>query len=87
VQRASGIAVRKESIMHGQITKYRADLGCGVIEADDGRKFRFVKGAIVNPDGGLVGSSVDFLVVGSQPAEIIMLRGSPWTVFAAADRN
>jgi hypothetical protein len=72
--------------MLGQITKYRADLGCGVIEAEDGRKFRFIRDAIVNPNAGLVGASVDFLVVGSRPAEIIMMTGSPWAVFAGADR-
>jgi hypothetical protein len=73
--------------MHGQITKYRDDIGFGVIEAENGRKFRFVKSEIVNLGEGLVGHSVDFLVVANQPTEIIMMTGSPWSVFGGADRT
>jgi hypothetical protein len=73
--------------MHGQITKYRDDIDCGVIEAENGRKFRFVKSQIVNAAEGLVGHSVDFLVVANRPTEIIMMTGSPWTVFGGIDRT
>lgn len=73
--------------MHGQITKYRDDIDFGVIEAENGRKFRFVKSQIVNAGAGLVGHSVDFVLVASRPTEIIMMTGSPWTVFGGADRT
>jgi hypothetical protein len=73
--------------MHGQITKYRDDIDFGVIEAENGRKFRFVKSQIVNAGEGLVGHSVDFVLVASRPTEIIMMTGSPWTVFGSADRT
>ena len=35
--------------MQGQITKYRDDLGFGIIETDDGRRYRFTKHQIKNP--------------------------------------
>ena len=34
--------------MYGQITKFREDIGVGVIEAEDGRRYRFAKNEIVN---------------------------------------
>jgi hypothetical protein len=67
--------------MHGQITKYRDDIGYGVIETDDGRRYRFAKHQIKNSAEALVGQDVDFVVVASRPTEIIMLTGSPWTAF------
>jgi len=69
--------------MYGQITKFRDDIGVGVIEAENGRKYRFVKSEIVNQTDRLIGMGVDF-VVADRPRDIIMMSGSPWTVFAAA---
>ena len=51
--------------MHGTITKFRSDLGIGVIAADNGRKYRFSRQNVLNPRGDLVGHTVDF--VGSYP--------------------
>jgi cold shock CspA family protein len=79
--------------MYGQITKFRDDIGIGVIEAENGRKYRFVKAEIINTDAGLVGQGVDFLVDASRPRQIIMMSGIPWTAFggitsrAANDRE
>lgn len=67
----------------GEITKYRADIGYGVIVAEDGRKFRFTRSDIVNSTSDLVGVSVDFVVEASRPKQIIVLEGSPWSVFSA----
>jgi hypothetical protein len=69
--------------MHGRITKFSPVMGCGVIEAEDGAKYRFAKDAIVNLNGKLVGHCVDFLVTARRPTEIILMTGSPWTVFAS----
>jgi cold shock CspA family protein len=71
----------KESAMQGQITKYRDDLGFGVIEADNGRRYRFAKHQIKNSAEMLVGQDVDFVLSASSPTDIIMLSGSPWAVF------
>lgn len=70
--------------VQGQITKFRHDLGVGIIEASDGRKFRFYGSEIKNPNGHLVGHDVDFLVDLTTPRDIILLAGSPWTAFGAA---
>ncbi|HKZ97249.1 MAG TPA: hypothetical protein VJ045_09735 [Hyphomicrobiaceae bacterium] len=70
--------------MNGQITKFREDIGVGVIETDNGRKYRFAKSDIHNPNGKLVGLDVDFLVESGRPRDIILLHGSPWAVFAPA---
>lgn len=72
--------------MYGRITKYRSDVGFGVIEADNGRKFRFAKAAIRNSAAHLVGQDVDFIVVSSRPIDIIMMSGSPWTAFGSLGR-
>jgi hypothetical protein len=76
-----------ESKMQGQITKFRDDLGYGVIRSDDGRKFRFSSAEISNPNGKLVGLDVDFLVESQMPRDIILLHGSPWTVFGSTTRR
>ena len=79
--------------MYGQITKFRDDIGVGVIEAEDGRKYRFAKTEIINTADRLIGQGVDFLIVASRPRQIIMMSGSPWTAFgglmgrAANDRG
>lgn len=79
--------------MYGQITKFRDDIGFGVIIGEDGRKYRFAKTELVNRDGRLVGRGVDFLVDARRPRQIIMMSGSAWTAFggivdrAANDRE
>ncbi len=67
--------------MHGQITKFSEKVGFGVIEAEDGSKYRFDKSAVMNLNGRLVGHSVDFLVAARRPKDIILMTGSPWNVF------
>ena len=68
--------------MYGHITKFDDRIGSGVIKTDAGQKYRFQKSNIQNPNGKLVGLDVDFLVESRQPKDIILLAGSPWTVFA-----
>jgi cold shock CspA family protein len=67
--------------MHGQITKFSEKVGFGVIEADDGSKYRFDKSAVMNLNGRLIGHNVDFLVAARRPTDIILMTGSPWNVF------
>jgi cold shock CspA family protein len=68
--------------MQGHITKYRDDIGFGVISSEDGQKFRFSKSEICNPNGKLVGLDVDFLIESRKPRDIVLLHGSPWGAFA-----
>jgi hypothetical protein len=75
------VAQDKESAMHGQITKYRDDLGYGIIESDCGRRYRFARHQIKNSAETLIGESVDFVLVANRPSDIIMMSGSPWTAF------
>lgn len=70
--------------MQGRITKFHERIGFGVIRASDGRKYRFSRLDIRNPNGRLVGLDVDFLVESRSPRDIILLHGSPWSVFACA---
>lgn len=67
--------------MQGQITKYRDDLGYGIIETDGGRRYRFSRSEIKNQAELLVGQDVDFVLHASRPIDIIMMSGSPWTAF------
>jgi hypothetical protein len=67
--------------MQGQITKYRDDIGYGIIETDEGRRFRFSKQQIKNAGDALIGQDVDFVLIASRPTDIIMMTGSPWTAF------
>ena len=69
--------------MNGEIVRFNSSLGQGIIEAEDGQKFRFSTSAIQNPNGKLVGLEVDFLVESRQPKDIILLHGSPWRAFAS----
>jgi cold shock CspA family protein len=78
------MASETERVMQGQITKFHDTIGFGVIRAADGRKYRFSKSDIRNPNGRLVGLDVDFLVESRSPKDIILLHGSPWRVFAQA---
>jgi cold shock CspA family protein len=68
--------------MYGRITKFSDKVGFGVIEAEDGSKYRFDKSEIKNLNGRLVGHSVDFLIAARRPKDIILMTGSPWTVFS-----
>ncbi|MEZ5900636.1 MAG: hypothetical protein R3D51_14220 [Hyphomicrobiaceae bacterium] len=68
--------------MQGQIETFRRDIGVGIIKAEDGRKYRFVRRDIVNTRFQLAGEEVDFVLDGRSPKEIIVLAGSPWSVFA-----
>jgi len=70
--------------MQGEITKYRDDLGFGVITADDGRRYRFARKHVMSAAADLVGQEVDFLISSNQPAEIIVLSGSAWTAFGGS---
>jgi hypothetical protein len=68
--------------MQGHITKFRDDIGFGVIRSEDGQKFRFSASEICNPNGKLVGHDVDFLIESRKPRDIVLLHGSPWGAFA-----
>jgi cold shock CspA family protein len=67
--------------MQGQITKYRDDLGFGIIETDDGRRYRFTKQQVKNSAEALIGQDVDFVLSARRPVDIIMMSGSPWSAF------
>ncbi len=67
--------------MHGRITKFSAQNGLGVIEADDGSRYRFAGNEVVNLNGKLVGHSVDFVLSARRPKDIILMTGTPWSVF------
>lgn len=68
--------------MYGEITKFRRDLGVGVICAEDGRKYRFSRSSILNRRDDLEGQDVYFdLAAFSKVREIIVLAGSPWAAF------
>jgi hypothetical protein len=67
--------------MYGEIIKFRPDLGVGVIEAEDGRKYRFAKSEVVSSARDLVGENVDFIVDARRPRQIILMSATPWTAF------
>ncbi len=67
--------------MHGRITKFSEKTGFGVIEADDGGKYRFAKSEIKNLNGRIVGHTVDFLLAARRGKEIFLMTGNPWTAF------
>lgn len=68
--------------MLGQIESFRRDIGAGVIRCEDGRKVRFQRNHIINARESLVGEEVDFILDGRTPTAIVVLAGSPWSVFA-----
>ena len=73
--------------MQGHIAKFRPDLGVGVITTGEGRRYRFSAAQLINPDADLIDAEVDFVPAGrAAAAEIVLLRGNPWTVFAASAR-
>ena len=67
--------------MYGEITKFQDDIGVGVIEAEDGRKYRFIRSDVVSSMRRLIGEGVDFIVEANRPRQIVTLSGSPWTAF------
>lgn len=67
--------------MYGEITKFRKDIGFGVIVAEDGRKFRFADSDILNRAEMREGREVNFEISGLKPQGIIVIAGSPWTAF------
>jgi hypothetical protein len=73
--------------MYGQITKFRQEIGTGIIRAEDGRKYRFASAELVNGDKELVGHGVDFVLSERRPKEIIVLVGSPWSAFGSIRRT
>lgn len=73
--------------MQGQITKFDATLGYGVITSEDGAKFRFAKRDVKNLNGKLIGHEVDFLLETRAAKEIILLTGNPFTVFAGTSHG
>lgn len=73
--------------MYGQITKFRHEIGTGVIRAEDGRRYRFASAEIINADRDLVGHGVDFVLSERRPKQIIVLAGSPWTAFGSIRRT
>ncbi|MDX2258853.1 MAG: hypothetical protein NW205_08050 [Hyphomicrobiaceae bacterium] len=73
--------------MRGEITKFNESLAVGVITTEDGRRFRFQRRAVVNLNCRLVGHEVDFVPGANGPAEIILMSGSPWDVFARPPAN
>ena len=70
-----------ESVVHGRITKFSEEVGFGVIEADDGAKYRFAKTEIKNLNGHVVGHTVDFVVAARRPKDIFLMTGTPWSAF------
>lgn len=69
--------------MYGEIKKFRRDIGVGVIEAEDGRKYRFERSAILNRRDDLEGQEVHFDLASLKPQGIIVLAGSPWAAFGS----
>lgn len=69
--------------MHGQIIKFRDDLGFGVIRTEDGTRFRFKGSEIKNPNGRLIGIDADFLLETGRASDIILMHGSTWNAFGA----
>ncbi len=67
--------------MYGEITKFRSDLGVGIIKSEDGRKYRFEQSAILNRRDDLEGVEVYFDANAIKAREVIVLAGSPWAAF------
>ena len=67
--------------MYGEIKKFRRDIGVGVIQAEDGRKFRFERAAILNRRDDLEGQEVHFDLASLNPRGLIVRGGSPVAAF------
>jgi hypothetical protein len=70
--------------MQGHIIKFHDGFGLGVIEAADGKRYRFHRSEVQNFIGEPVGHDADFLVESRRPRAIFVLAGSPWTAFGPA---
>ena len=66
----------------GNDTYYVNSNSDGVIEAEDGARYRFAPTEVVNLNGKLVGHSVDFVINARRPKDIILMTGTPWSVFS-----
>jgi hypothetical protein len=77
----------KESAVYGRISKFREDIGVGVIITDDGRRYRFAQSDVLNRNDAILGKDVDFVSISNRPTEIIVMSGSPWTAFGAVLRG
>ena len=73
--------------MKGEIIKFKDDIGFGVIQAEDGEKYRFAKTDVKNLNGKLVGHEVDFLLNTRRSTEIFLLQGTPWNAFGPQPRS
>lgn len=73
--------------MQGQIIKFAEKLGYGIIETNDGARYRFAKTEVKNLNGKLVGHQVDFVLRERRSQEIFLLQGSPWTAFGPQPRD
>lgn len=67
--------------MYGEIKKFRPDIGVGVIQAEDGRAYRFERHEIRNRRDDLEGQEVHFELGDFKARDIIVLAGSPWAAF------
>ena len=67
--------------MYGEITKFRRDLGLGVIRAEDGRKFLFIGTDVRNRGALIEGEEVHFEAGAVKARDVIVLAGSPWAAF------
>lgn len=65
--------------MYGEITKFRSDIGIGIIRAEDGRKYRFDGNDVRNRFADLEGVEVYFETASVKASDVILLAGSPWT--------
>lgn len=70
--------------MYGRITRFHANLGVGIIEGENARKYRFKRAEVLNRRQGLVGNDVAFVIVNGRPSDIIIMAGTPWTAFGPA---
>jgi hypothetical protein len=74
--------------MQGEITKYRDDLGIGVIRTAGGGRYRFARQQIRSSiDLLLIGQEVDFVLRAGRPTDIIITSASPWLAFMGCDRQ
>lgn len=73
--------------MEGRVTKFYRHLEVGIIAAEDGRRYRFRIGQVMNRHMPLAGQDVDFEIAGGAPRHIIVLAGSAWTAFGPIERS
>ncbi len=70
--------------MYGRIIRFDDRSGIGVIAADDGQRFRFMRSEVISAADGLAGCDVDFLLAARRPKDIVVMTGSPWTAFGVS---